>query len=158
MGVFPLSSALWRNTDGTLPRSVRLSVTSASAPSPELPGHEGEQSLEVGYGARQRLGARSAPQLGVSRVPHVIVRPFAADVHGSAHRPTHDSRRRLAPKNSLVTRSTTSRLRKALPLLVLRAGYCEIVDGQSRGCKHSDPQATCGLSVVPAGGGRRFAY
>ena len=24
--------------------------------------------------------------------------------------------------------------------------------------KHSDPHATCGLSVVPVGGGRRFAY
>ena len=23
---------------------------------------------------------------------------------------------------------------------------------------HSDPHATCGLSVVPVGGGRRFAY
>jgi hypothetical protein len=60
-GRLSLSSALWRNTDETLPRSTRSSVTSASAPSPELPGHEGEQSSEVGNGAAVIDGGYAVP-------------------------------------------------------------------------------------------------
>src|SRR5437660_1083268 len=42
-----LPSGLWRNTDGTLPRSARSNATLASAPFPELPGREGEQATSA---------------------------------------------------------------------------------------------------------------
>ena len=46
-----LSSGLWRNIDGTASCSARSTVTLVSAPFPELPGGQGEQSSSSGRGA-----------------------------------------------------------------------------------------------------------
>src|SRR5690349_16453332 len=71
-GRLSLSSGLWRNTDGTLPHIARSSVTSASAPSPELTGHEGQQSLTSGHGATRGCSRAASDALLRSCFPSLL--------------------------------------------------------------------------------------
>jgi len=57
-GRLSLSSALWRNTDGTLPRSTRSSVTSASALFPELPVERDEEGVTSMSAELQAISTR----------------------------------------------------------------------------------------------------
>src|SRR6185437_3155046 len=62
------------NTDGTLPCSAKSNVTSASAPSPELPGHGGERLIALGDGTLPRLHdvCGHLPPESAAKATHIV--------------------------------------------------------------------------------------